>query len=264
MDCPAFISLRASKCGQFLQVMQVCNQHNHEISEDAIKQTPHYRKLTPEVKEEVLYLLTANIHRDEIIKYVKLRAGVQLISKTINNFMLELKTQKKCVPNAAAFERIQRFLETTKTVLATNSDSSNSITPENGDIQKETDQMIQTVSGDALEPNIDNLIEVVYETMIENDPLLELNNLGCCAAMLQNVNTSGRVADVMIESIQQSETSKINKSPNGTRCETMVKCEELLHSEINRLRQNKRRLLREMCNLKWKKQKLTNQIIQLE
>lgn len=264
MDCPAFISLRASKCGKYLQVMQVCNQHNHEISEDAIKQTPHYRKLTPEVKEEVLHLLSASIHRDEIIKYVQLRAGVQLISKTINNFMLELKTQKY-VPNAVVLERIQQFLETTKTVLAIDTNYTD------GEPSIEVDQMVKTdPSSDGLEPYIENFIEEQFEPLAEFDSTIEFDS-GNCDVM--STGDGDGVPEDIIDSIELSDNKVFEfqmESYEGTsttlRCENcaMTKSKNSLESEINNLRQMKRRLIREMSSLKWKKCKLLNNINQLE
>lgn len=259
MDCPAFISLRASKCGKYLQVMQVCNQHNHEISENAIKQTPHYRKLTPDVKEEVMHLLSANIHRNEIIKYVQLRAGVQLIAKTINNFMSELKTHKKYAFNVEIQERIQHFLETNKTVLAIN--------PAN---QHQSDEPLiepeETIPMESfeyvLEPDIDSSIEENYVPLMEFDSTIEFNSENYDAVGNEDVDN---VPDDIIESTQSSEWQESELKSNQNRCEncSMTKSSKSLQNEINNLRQMKRRLIRETATLRRKKCKLLNHLEQI-
>lgn len=250
-DCPAFISLRASKCGRYLQVMHVCNQHNHEISEDAIKQTPHYRKLTPEVKEEVLHLLSANVHRDGIIKYVQLRADVQLIPKTINNFTLELKSQKKYVTDAVVFERIQRFLESSEIDIDTGH--------RDGEPSEEVNVIMKMKpSEDALEPYIDSLIVEQYDELMEFDSSIEFRSENC-----ETVNANGdndTVPEEIIESTQLPQNEESGFMTN--RCEncSMVNIAKSLKSDIVHLRQAKRRLIREMNDLRRKKRKLLNPI----
>lgn len=246
MNCPAFISLRASKSGKYLQVMQVCNEHNHEISEDAIKQIPHSRKLTPEVKDEVLHLLSQNFFRDDIIKYVRLRAGVQLISKTINNFAIELKTQKKIVPNAVVVERIQQFLDTNQISLRT--DSSH----QDDEPVFEPGEMIQMESTeDVLEPYIDSLIEEKYDSFTELDAKIEFISENC-----ENVNIDGDdIPSEVIDSFQSAESQEHEQKWEKNQCEncTMAKNAKSLQTEIHSLRQMKRQLIRETNKLKRKK-----------
>lgn len=257
MNCPAFISLRASKSGKYLQVMQVCNEHNHEISEDAIKQIPHPRKLTPEVKDEVLHLLSQNFARDEIIKYVRLRAGVQLISKTINNFAIELKTQKKILPNALVVERIQQFLETNQISLRTD------FSHRNDEAIFEPGEIIQMeCTEDVLEPYIDSLIEEKYDSFIELDSTIEFTDGNCETVIVGEDETLHHI----IESIQPSERLEREQKTKKNRCENfaMAHSARSLQTEINRLRQMKRQLIRETNDLKRKKHKILIEINHLE
>lgn len=53
IDCPAFIALRATKCGRKLEVMDVCNDHTHEISEQAVEELPQKRRPSQGLLEEV-------------------------------------------------------------------------------------------------------------------------------------------------------------------------------------------------------------------
>lgn len=233
--------------------MQVCNEHNHEISEDAIKQIPHPRKLTPDVKDEVLHLLSQNFSRDEIIKYVHLRTGIQLISKTINNFAIELKAQKKIVPNALVVDRIQRFLETNQISLT------NGFSHQDEEPNVEPGEMIIIESAeDMFEPYIDSLIEEKYDSFTELDPTIEFIGENCETV---NIGDDDTVTDD-IDSIQASESQEHEQKSEKTRCEncTMAKNANSLKTEINRLRQLKRRLIRETNNLKLRKHELLTDI----
>ncbi|XP_059609978.1 uncharacterized protein LOC132257196 [Phlebotomus argentipes] len=84
-DCPAYITLRASKCGQKLEVISVCNAHNHELSERLNKSLPQNRKLPPDMKEEVLLLLTTDVTRVFVIEYIRLKTGKELTKKDLFN-----------------------------------------------------------------------------------------------------------------------------------------------------------------------------------
>lgn len=291
MNCPAFISLRASKCGQYLQVVQVCNQHNHEISENAIKRTPQYRKLTPQVKEEVLHMLSANIQRNEIIKYVQLRAGIELISKNFNNFMVELKSGKKYETNPAVFERIQRFLERNKSVLAVNACQQMS--------GGEEDALIEPPKS-VLEPYVD--IEERYASTMEVDAKMERTNEnyvyvdgGCeldeviesrqstrCQEYegtimeepqgeMWQISLENRIVvdgtpDDIIEVVQMPGYLETEQPTVQSQCVNCMKAKSAksLRSEIKTLRQMKRRMIRETNALNRKKHKLLNHIKQLE
>lgn len=77
--------LRASKCGQQLKVIGVCNDHNHEISELTIRALPQSRKLTDDTKEEVLEMLNLHIDRKKIIEYVLITTKKHLTIKDLLN-----------------------------------------------------------------------------------------------------------------------------------------------------------------------------------
>lgn len=243
MDCPAFISFRASKCGEYLQVMDVCNQHNHEISEEAIKQIPHHRRLSPDVKEEVLYLLAAKVDRNDIVRYVQLRAEVELIPKTINNFMLEVRAQKhNAMDNVLVGERIQQFLELHQIILTTAQTDSDCEATEN-DEQPQT--LTECLNND--EQMDDIIIETAFDTveMMENwDPI---------------ATDEGEL--VPDDAIRLSETTKKHK--RKSRKNLCVNClnvgnSQRLNGDIQRLRAEKRKLINELNVLKRKKYKLIN------
>lgn len=86
-NCPSFIMLRASKCGQKLEVTSVCNDHNHEISELASKCLPQNRKLPDDVKQEVLQMMTIKVDRLAIIEYIRKKTNKCLTQKDLHNLL---------------------------------------------------------------------------------------------------------------------------------------------------------------------------------
>ena len=94
--------LRASKCGQKLEVVSVCNEHNHEISENISKKLPHNRKLPPVMKAEILEMLCLQIDRKKLIEYIKLKTNKQLTQKDLFNLAASHKYPKTAVNNERA------------------------------------------------------------------------------------------------------------------------------------------------------------------
>lgn len=60
-DCPAHIALRATKCGQQLEVVAACNRHNHAVTESGARALPQNRRLTDEVRGQVLQLMRQQV-----------------------------------------------------------------------------------------------------------------------------------------------------------------------------------------------------------
>lgn len=113
-DCPSFIMLRASKCGQFLEVIDVCNEHNHEISETTSRYLPQNRKLPPDVKAEVLEMLMLHIDRKMIIEYIKIKTNKHVTLKDLFNLKASNKQNKltSSRPKAEVLERLHNVCDT--------------------------------------------------------------------------------------------------------------------------------------------------------
>ncbi|KXJ73681.1 hypothetical protein RP20_CCG015261 [Aedes albopictus] len=90
-DCPAYIALRASKCGQKLIVMSVSNIHNHDINEEATKNLAHTKKLSSDMKQEVNLLLLHNVDKKLVREYVRLKDGKELTTKDLCNLVASLR-----------------------------------------------------------------------------------------------------------------------------------------------------------------------------
>lgn len=92
--------LRASKCGQHLKVIGVCNEHNHEISELTTRTLPQNRKLADDTKEEVLEMLNLRIDRKKIIEYVKLTTKKHLTIKDLFNMKARHRNKLEEAPKS--------------------------------------------------------------------------------------------------------------------------------------------------------------------
>lgn len=90
IDCPAFISLRATKCGRKLEVIDVCNDHTHEITEQAVKMLPQKRRPSQKLLEEIHELLHLNVDKKTIIDYVKQKENKTILKKDLFNMTTHL------------------------------------------------------------------------------------------------------------------------------------------------------------------------------
>ncbi|EAT43618.1 AAEL004955-PA [Aedes aegypti] len=90
-DCPAYIALRASKCGQQLVVISVSNIHNHDISVENTRNLAHTKKLSSDMKQEVNVLLMHNVDKKLIREYVRLKDGKELTTKDLCNIVASLR-----------------------------------------------------------------------------------------------------------------------------------------------------------------------------
>lgn len=77
--------MSASHCGEYLVVTSVCNDHNHDFSEVIRNSLSTARELLPEVRDEVEYMLQANIDRRKIADYVHVKTGQRLSTKDLHN-----------------------------------------------------------------------------------------------------------------------------------------------------------------------------------
>lgn len=84
-DCPSHIMVRANKAGQKLEVISVCNHHNHPITKELYQRLRQDRRLPQPLKIEVLDLLKIGVDRRRIRDYVYCVTGKQLTNKDLLN-----------------------------------------------------------------------------------------------------------------------------------------------------------------------------------
>lgn len=180
-DCPAYITLRAAKCGQKLEVIDVCNQHNHPISEIYSRSLPQHRRLSPDVRKEVLLMEHVHIDRKKIIEYIRCKTGKELSGKDLLNLrasFMNSDQRLECVTDDTKKQLLQRiqlvcgeakgkqlnteFRERLEIVFGVNPNYNNVV---------ETEEKAKEVG---LIP--DNVTQVVEEIVVENESFEQLQD----------------------------------------------------------------------------------------
>lgn len=127
-NCPAYVSFLASKCGQKLEVISVCNEHNHEVSAEHMKLMPQNRKLDIHVKKEVLEMLQLNIDKKLVLEYIQLKSNKNFTLKDLFNLSGSIKNKKVPSDDATGYlemvKKIHNFIsensKTTEDVVESN------------------------------------------------------------------------------------------------------------------------------------------------
>jgi len=83
--CEASLYLKASECGQFLEVTNINENHNHEISKTLFSHLPNQRKLKPETKAIVLELMDLKANKKMIQNKIMKDSGKVLTLKDLSN-----------------------------------------------------------------------------------------------------------------------------------------------------------------------------------
>lgn len=194
-DCPAYILIRASKCGQMLEVISVCNQHNHPISETESQTLPQHRRLPAELRIEVLQMMYLHIDRKKIVEYIRHKTGKLLKNKDLFNLRASYsKTDQRIV--AVTEDTKRELLQRIKSSAA--QDNETKRMGDELDSQQSIDQMVSEVFMNSGEENYkmtsscdqyqvcdstmpvecldpDGLVQVVEETVVQSEPYDQLD-----------------------------------------------------------------------------------------
>ncbi|GAB0096547.1 uncharacterized protein DMENIID0001_120710 [Sergentomyia squamirostris] len=225
-DCPAQITLRASKCGQKLEVISVCNIHNHELSERLNKSLPQNRKLSAEMKEEVILLLQTSISRNLIIDYIRLKTGKELTKKDLCN--LNILSRKKKIEDSVG--KIHEILEKMKNFLVKHSSM-----PEDFELE-----FYEENHGVKIEDK--SFPEEISHSLPANDEDMEDNNF---------VSEYHSELPVNSHEVKNSENSKKRKRwKNFCRCQCRSSTVKLLELRVKFLRLKCKKLSLEVQELK--------------
>lgn len=105
-DCPAHITVRASKCGRQLEVIAACNQHNHPVGQHEALQLPQNRRLSRAARVEVVEMLRSRVDLRTIVEHVRGTTGIPITAKDLTNLRrrCELNTELVEVLNATTIE----------------------------------------------------------------------------------------------------------------------------------------------------------------
>ncbi|KAH9384541.1 hypothetical protein HPB48_026549 [Haemaphysalis longicornis] len=96
VGCPAFIKCRASDDGNFLEVIEVNETHNHEISKPLYSHLPQTRALRdPAAKEEATELLALHANKKLVKKRLEEKTGKLVLLKDLSNAAASLRPQAR-------------------------------------------------------------------------------------------------------------------------------------------------------------------------
>lgn len=174
-NCPAHVTLRASKCGTQLEVTSVCNTHNHEVSEASTKLMRHTRKLTPELRLKVQRMIGMKINWDTIMEYFKLRYDKQLSKKDLFNIAGSKKFQKDIIYDEKDAEEMQRLIDDFIEKQRQPEGGANIIIKSENKIESRTASpdliTSQINSSDNIDDNLIEYIEDESDAMVDDDSL---------------------------------------------------------------------------------------------
>lgn len=94
-DCPSHILVRANKSGQQLEVVSVCNRHNHKISLSLYRKLPQDRRLSKPLRSDVVDLLKMGTDKRKVKDYIRSKTGKYLTDKDLINLVAGPRPNKK-------------------------------------------------------------------------------------------------------------------------------------------------------------------------
>ncbi|CAH0747621.1 unnamed protein product [Diatraea saccharalis] len=94
-DCPCRVLLKPVPSGaKDLTVVYVCNHHDHPLIDDYFHKLQHGRRLHPNVKEEIMDLLSLDVDKEVAQKYFELLTGYTMSYGYFANMLMYMKKNK--------------------------------------------------------------------------------------------------------------------------------------------------------------------------
>ncbi|XP_055597916.1 uncharacterized protein LOC129747641 [Uranotaenia lowii] len=248
IDCPAFVGLRATKCGQWLVVSAVCNSHNHEIGPEVSKKLSQGKKLSPEMKREVQTLLLHSLDKTLLKEYVRLKEQKELSTKDLINLTVAARKQRDCGKLEFHKNQTARLTKHVTNFVRKNSDRYDSKLPDESSSLTDIDSQG---------------IEMLEERLMDLDGLADqdtqesqfstLETAHCQIETLENFTIKHEVVELTPE-------PKIERKRSRWKNSTCLNCYSrsriLIRSQIDVLRARKDKLKEETNILRLQKQKL--------
>ncbi|KAL1489710.1 hypothetical protein ABEB36_013646 [Hypothenemus hampei] len=89
--CDAYITLRAFKCGNKLQIIDMKTEHTHKISKQLFDHLPQQRRLPEDIKSEIAHLTKLKTNRKQIKCYIQEKCNKIILLKDIHNMVKKSK-----------------------------------------------------------------------------------------------------------------------------------------------------------------------------
>ncbi|XP_058463851.1 uncharacterized protein LOC131438073 [Malaya genurostris] len=259
-DCPAYIALRASKCGQQLVVKATSNVHNHEITREVTKNLSHNKKLSAEMKQKVLVLLFHNVDKKLIREYVRVKEGKELTIKDLFNLAATMRKKASFEQSFDVGMNLELSAELKEYVNKNSSNYLKSLTMEQSTKQEEINCSLQ--SDEAVE-NIEMLEERLLDYS-DDDTNVNVNHMKDDGFMSisNQYNTIHKydmetLEDTSDEPVKPEKTIKRKRTRwKSAACFSCGSNIQLVRAQLDILRARKNKLQEETQLLRLKKQKL--------
>ena len=111
IGCPFTIRLKATKDGQFLEVVSAVTEHNHQVSEIEYKFHPRVRKVDRET-EEIAQHLKFNANRKLVQQPYKEKTGKKIILKDIHNIATRFTATEEPLSQSSEVQSLFTWIQT--------------------------------------------------------------------------------------------------------------------------------------------------------
>ena len=112
IGCPFTIRSKATKDGQFLEVVSAVTEHNHQVSEIEYKFHPRVRKVDRETEEEIAQHLKFNANRKLVQQSYKEKTGKKIILKDIHNIATSFKATEEPLSQSSEVQSLFTWIQT--------------------------------------------------------------------------------------------------------------------------------------------------------
>jgi len=84
-NCQAYIYIRVNDNGNMLEITRLCEDHNHDLNEILFNHLPNQRKVTPQVRSEIIEMMDLKANKKCIQNKIQSETGKVLTLRDLTN-----------------------------------------------------------------------------------------------------------------------------------------------------------------------------------
>lgn len=84
-NCQAYIYIRVNDKGNMLEITRLCEDHNHDLNEILFNHLPNQRKVTPQVRSEIIEMMDLKANKKCIQNKIQTETGNVLTLRDLTN-----------------------------------------------------------------------------------------------------------------------------------------------------------------------------------
>jgi len=84
-NCQAYIYIRGNDKGDMLEITRLCEDHNHNLNEILFNHLPNQRKVTPQVRSEIIEMMDLKANKKCIQNKIQTETGKVLTLRDLTN-----------------------------------------------------------------------------------------------------------------------------------------------------------------------------------